>query len=127
MRQTIGGLAALFLGAGMLLLGHALLTTLLAVRGEEEAFGAGMIGAIGAVYYAGFFAGCLFLPAVIRRVGHIRMFSAAAGAIAAGSLAHGLLPDAWAWILIRLSTGFAMATMFTSCVTMNSASPMTIE
>jgi MFS family permease len=107
MRHTIAGLAALFLGAGLLLLGHGLLTTLLAVRGDLEGFDAALIGGIGAAYYLGFFSGCLFLPAVIRRVGHIRIFSAAAALIAAASLLHGLLPDAVAWLPVRFVTGVA--------------------
>ena len=57
MRHAIGGLAALLLGAGLLLLGHGMLTTLLAVRGEIEGFGAGLIGGIGTAYYLGFFSG----------------------------------------------------------------------
>ena len=80
MRHAIGGLAALLLGAGLLLLGHGMLTTLLAVRGEIEGFGAGLIGGIGTAYYLGFFSGCVLLPPLMRRVGHIRMF-AAAGAL----------------------------------------------
>ena len=92
MRHTIGGLAALFLGSGLLLLGHGMLTTLLAVRGELDGFGATLIGGIGTAYYAGFFSGCIFLPPLMRRVGHIRMFSAAGALVAAATLIHGLFP-----------------------------------
>ena len=112
MRHTIGGLAALFLGAGLLLLGHGLLQTLLAVRGEAEGFGAGLIGGIGTAYYLGFFTGCVLLPPLIRRVGHIRMFAAAGALIGAAALSHGLLPEVYVWIPVRFCTGFAMTTMF---------------
>ena len=112
MGHTIAGLAALLLGAGLLLLGHGMLTTLLAVRGEIEGFGAGLIGGIGTVYYLGFFSGCVLLPPLMRRVGHIRMFAAAGALIAASTLAQGLLVEPYAWLPIRYVTGFAMATVF---------------
>tara|TARA_R110002096_G_scaffold273441_2_gene467327 strand:- start:121 stop:1395 length:1275 start_codon:yes stop_codon:yes gene_type:complete len=112
MRHAIGGLAALLLGAGLLLLGHGMLTTLLAVRGEIEGFGAGLIGGIGTAYYLGFFSGCVLLPPLMRRVGHIRMFAAAGALVAASTLAQGLFVDAIAWLPIRYVTGFAMATVF---------------
>jgi MFS family permease len=112
MRHTIGGLAALLLGAGLLLLGHGMLTTLLAVRGEIEGFGALVIGAVGTTYYLGFFSGCVLLPPLMRRVGHIRMFSAAGALVAAAALAQGLLPVPEVWLPVRYVTGFAMATMF---------------
>ncbi|MCB9928590.1 MAG: MFS transporter [Alphaproteobacteria bacterium] len=112
MRHTIGGLAALFLGAGLLLLGHGLLTTLLAVRANLEGFPDTLIGGIGTAYYAGFFAGCVFLPPLMRRVGHIRMFSAAGALVAAAALGLGLFVEPWTWLPVRFCTGFAMATMF---------------
>ena len=112
MRHTIAGLAALFIGAGLLLLGHGLLTTLLAVRGNIEGFSPTLIGGIGTAYYAGFFGGCIFLPPLMRRVGHIRMFSAAGAMIAAATLIHGLFPEPYTWLLVRFVTGFAMTTIF---------------
>ena len=55
MRHTIGGLAALLLGSGLLLLGHGMLISLLSIRGNLEGFGAELIGGIGTAYYLGFF------------------------------------------------------------------------
>ncbi len=108
----MAGLATLFIGAGLLLLGHGLLTTLLAVRGNIEGFGPTLIGGIGTAYYAGFFGGCIFLPPLMRRIGHIRMFSAAGAMIAAATLIHGLVPELYAWLPVRFVTGFAMTTIF---------------
>ena len=82
MRHTIGGLAAL-------LLGHGMLTSLLSIRGNLEGFGTELIGGIGTAYYLGFFSWCVLLPPVMRRVGHIRMFSASAALSAPGSSAIG--------------------------------------
>ncbi|MGY9054396.1 MAG: MFS transporter [Alphaproteobacteria bacterium] len=112
MTHTIRGLMALLFGAGFLILGHSLLTTLLSVRGEIAGFGAMVIGGGGSAYYAGVFGGCMFLPPLMRRVGHIRMFSAGGALVAAAALSHGLLVAPEAWIPIRFVTGFAMATMF---------------
>ena len=112
MRQAIGALTALLFGVGLLLFGHAMLTTLLSVRAEIAGFGAGMIGGIGTAYYLGFFGGCIFLPPLMRRVGHIRMFSAASALVAAATLGFGLFVEPWVWLAVRLATGFAMATTF---------------
>jgi MFS family permease len=112
MTHTIRGLMALLLGAGLLILGHGLLTTLLSVRGEIAGFGATLIGGVGTAYYAGFFGGCMFLPPLMRRIGHIRMFSAAGALVAAASLIQGMLLDPGVWIAVRFVTGIAMATLF---------------
>ena len=112
MRHTIGGLAALLLGSGLLLLGHGMLISLLSIRGNLEGFGAELIGGIGTAYYLGFFGGCMLLPPVMRRVGHIRIFSASAALIGAAVLIMALVVDPWLWLPVRVLTGFAMATMF---------------
>ena len=111
-RQTVAGLAALFLGAGLLLLGHGMLQSLLSIRGDIEGFGATMIGGVGAAYYLGFFTGCIFLPQVMRRVGYIRTFSASGALVAGATLTLGLVVEPWAWLPVRASMGLAMATLF---------------
>ncbi len=111
-RKTIGGLAALFLGAGLLLLGHGLLQSLLSIRGNIEDFGAALIGGVGTAYYLGFFVGCILLPRVMRRVGHIRTFSASGAMVAGATLVLGLAVEPVTWLVVRGLMGLAMATLF---------------
>jgi len=72
------------------------------------------VGAVAASFSAGFMAGAWFAPDIVRQVGHIRAYSAAAAIYAAGILAMGLSFDAVAWGLFRMAQGAASAIMFTT-------------
>ena len=71
-----------------------------------------MIGAIASVYSAGFMAGALLSPALIRRVGNIRAFAAAAATGAVTVHMMGVALDPLAWAPLRLLQGAAFAVMF---------------
>lgn len=72
------------------------------------------VGAVAAAFSAGFMAGAWFAPDIVRQIGHIRAYSAAAAIYAAGILSMGLSFDAVAWALFRLAQGAASAVMFTA-------------
>ncbi len=72
------------------------------------------VGAVAAAFSAGFMLGAWFAPDIVRDVGHIRAYSAAAAIYAAGILAMGLNFDGVAWALFRFAQGAASAVMFTS-------------
>lgn len=72
------------------------------------------VGLVAAVFSAGFMLGAWFAPDVVRQVGHIRAYSAAAAIYAAGILGMALAFDPWAWGLLRFAQGAASAAMFTS-------------
>jgi len=72
------------------------------------------VGLVAASFSAGFMAGAWFAPDMVRQVGHIRAYSAAAAIYAVGILAMGLTFDAVAWALFRLAQGAASAVMFTA-------------
>ncbi len=92
-------------GLGVLLVGVGLLGTLLGVRATIASFTNVETGLIMAGYYAGYIAGTLLAPRIIRNVGHIRCFSAFAALAAAASLAFGLFVAPWAWLALRIVTG----------------------
>jgi MFS family permease len=92
-------------GLGVLLVGVGLLGTLLGVRATIASFTNVETGLIMAGYYAGYVAGTLLAPRIIRNVGHIRCFSAFAALAAAASLAFGLLVEPWAWLVLRVISG----------------------
>jgi MFS family permease len=72
------------------------------------------VGMVAAVFSAGFMLGAWFAPDIVRQIGHIRAYSAAAAIYAAGILSMGLAFDPVAWGLFRLFQGAASAVMFTS-------------
>lgn len=72
------------------------------------------VGAVAAAFSAGFMAGAWFAPDIVRQIGHIRAYSAAAAIYAAGILSMGLSFDPVAWALFRLLQGAASAVMFTA-------------
>ena len=92
-------------GLGILLAGVGLLGTVLGVRATTALFGNLEIGLIMAGYYAGYIAGTLFAPRLIRNVGHVRCFAAFAAMCAAASLGFGLLVNPIAWFVLRLLSG----------------------
>ena len=105
--------AALLLGTAILVAGSGLLNIFLPVRAEIEGFSTFEIGALGAVYFAGFILGCLSGPHLIRRVGHIRTFAVLSGAGAATVLALVFVIDPIAWAVLRLVIGFVISGLYT--------------
>ena len=110
---SIRPLLPLLIAAGILLAGNGLQGTLIALRGQQEGFSTGLIGIIGAAYFAGFFLGCMMITQMLRAVGHIRCFAALAAIAASGTLALVLFIDPVAWIALRFLIGFCFAGLFT--------------
>ncbi len=112
MRHTFTPIAALLLAVALLLMGNGLLGTLIPVRGELEDFSTISIGLLGSTYFLGFAAGCISASYLVRRVGHIRTFTAMASIVAAVSLAHGLIASPVPWWGMRAVTGFCFAVLY---------------
>lgn len=112
MLSLIGQVASLFLGIGILLVGNGFLGTLIGVRAALESFPTPVIGAVMSTYFLGFLAGTIRCPALIRRVGHIRVFAALAAAASIAAATHGLVVDPLAWALLRGVTGFSIAGLY---------------
>ena len=108
---SIRPLLPLLLAAGILLAGNGLQGTLIALRGQEEGFSTGLIGVIGAAYFAGFFFGCMTITQMLRAVGHIRAFAALAALAASGTLTLVLFLDPLLWVVVRFVIGFCFALM----------------
>lgn len=70
------------------------------------------VGLVAAVFSTGFMFGAWFAPDVVRRLGHIRSYAAAAAIYSAGILSMALAFDAYAWAGFRLAQGAASAVMF---------------
>lgn len=111
MGRTIRTLSALLLAAFLLIAGNGLQGTLIAVRGHAEGFSLPVIGLTMSAYYVGFIASCIVAPGVIKRVGHIRSFTAFASLASASALAYALVVEPAAWLALRVTTGFSLAAL----------------
>lgn len=112
MRAIIGSIGTLLVSAAVLLSGGGLLGTLIAVRAQLEGFPIVAIGLMTSAYSAGFVIGCLGTPFLVRRVGHIRVFSALSSLIAAAVLVHALFINVPVWIVLRIVAGFSFAGLY---------------
>ncbi|WP_102957791.1 MFS transporter [Mangrovicella endophytica] len=102
-------IAALLSSTFFLMVGAGLQGILLPVRGSIEGWSTYEIGWIGTGYAIAFTAGCLVIPRIVKRVGHVRVFASLAALLAIAVLLNGLVPHPTAWVLIRGVSGFALA------------------
>lgn len=102
----------LFLGLAFLMLGNGLQGTLVSWRANFEGFSSSTTGWIMTSYYLGFLAGSLLTNKLIRQVGHIRVFAALASLASTAVLVQILFIDPFAWIIMRLVTGFSFAGVY---------------
>lgn len=102
----------LFFGLGLIMIGNGLQGTLLGVRATMEGFDTATIGFIMSLYYLGFLGGSYYVPKLVSKVGHIRVFTALASLASTTVLLHGLYPEPWLWAIIRAFTGFAYAGLY---------------
>lgn len=112
MSQTLGPVAALLLGVFFLVTGSGLQNTLLPLRGAFEGFSAINLGILGSSYYLGFVIGCLVVPHLVRRSGHIRAFAALTSGVVATMLAHPVFIEPFVWFALRAVTGFCFAGLY---------------
>ena len=105
--------AALFLSALLLQLGLGGIVPLDAISGAELGFSEGEVGLLGSSHFFGFFIGCWWAPRLMGDVGHSRAFAAftASGTIAI--MAHTLSDDPYAWMIMRVLVGVAIAGCYT--------------
>jgi MFS family permease len=110
--KTLSAIAALLLSVFLLIGGNALIGVLTPLRASLDQFPDLAIGLLGSVYFAGMLAGTLATPAIVRRAGHIRAFSAF---VAVGVVSVILMP-AWVapapWMVSRGALGFVFAGIY---------------
>ncbi|MEM9278626.1 MAG: MFS transporter [Pseudomonadota bacterium] len=109
MLRHIFPLLALFSSAVFLIAGGGMQVVLLPIRGQMEGFTASQIGYIGTGWAIGFTLGCILVPHLVRRVGHVRTFGALAALLATVVLLNGLIIEAFTWIFLRALAGFCFA------------------
>lgn len=109
LRAALGPVTALLIGTFLLYAGYGLQATLVPLRADLEGFGRFAIGLIGSAYYVGFVLGCLFVPHLILRAGHIRAFATLMACVSAGVLAFPIILGSPQWILLRVAIGVCIS------------------
>lgn len=112
MIRIISGSWPLFFGFAIIMVGNGLQGILLGVRATLEGFDTVTIGLIMSLYYVGYLAGSFYVPKMVSRVGHIRVFTALASLASAAVLLPGLYLEEWFWALTRSLSGFAFAGLY---------------
>lgn len=102
-------IVSLLVSAFFLMAGAGLQGILLPVRGSMEGWSTYAIGLVGTGYAAGFTLGCLAVPPIVRRAGHVRTFSSLCAVLVIAVELFGLVVHPLVWIVIRALTGFALA------------------
>ncbi|MCX5516090.1 MFS transporter [Kaistia algarum] len=102
-------IAALLLGSALLLVAGGIHGLLLPIRGSIEGFTTTELGLIGTGWAVGFVLGCLIVPKIVRRVGHVRAYGVMASIASVAILLNLLFVSPWAWIGLRAFSGFCFA------------------
>ena len=110
--KALRGNRALLVGMALLTLGAGLQATLLGVRATLEGLSTFATGAVLAAYYVGFVFGSIAAPALVSRVGHIRVFAALTAMAAATILVQGVYFSAPAWAVLRAVSGVCFAGIY---------------
>ncbi|PIE15828.1 MAG: MFS transporter [Rhodobacterales bacterium] len=112
MLQVLKSSWALLLGMLFLMIGNGLQGTLLGVRGGMEQFSTLTMSVVMSAYFVGFLGGSHLTPALIRRVGHVRVFAALASFISAVLILYPALPYSVTWVLGRMVIGFCFSGVY---------------
>jgi len=107
--SSVVSIAALLAGSGLLLLAGGLHGLLLPLAGLAQGFSDASLGLLGAGWALGYMTGCLAVPVIVKRVGHVRSFGALASLAAITVLLNLLFMDAAVWIVLRAITGFCFS------------------
>ncbi|MEP0522338.1 MAG: MFS transporter [Hyphomicrobiales bacterium] len=100
---------ALISGSAFLMLAGGINGLILPIRGSAEGFSAFSLGLLGTGWALGYVVGCLQVPQIVTRVGHVRSFGVMAGVAVISVLLSLLIVHPGAWIPLRALAGFSVA------------------
>ncbi len=111
--RTLITLTSLLISTSLLLVGQGMQLTLLPLRATSNGLSDFLIGVSASAYFLGFVAGCLLIPRIIAKVGHIRSFAVLAAMMISAILSLEML-DGWLpWLLLRFLTGAIICGLYT--------------
>jgi MFS family permease len=102
----------LLLGVMLLMVGNGVQSSLLGIRGAAEGFTTFQLSIVMSAYFVGFLGGARLAPEMIRRVGHVRVFSAMGSMVSALLILYPLLVDWMAWSVMRVVLGFCFSGIY---------------
>jgi MFS family permease len=102
----------LLLGVMLLMVGNGVQGSLLGIRGALEGFSTFELSIVMSAYFLGFLGGSRLAPRMIRRVGHVRVFSALGSMISAVLILYPMMIDWTAWALMRVLIGFCFSGIY---------------
>lgn len=102
----------LLLGVMLLMVGNGVQGSLLGIRGALEGFSTFELSIVMSAYFLGFLGGSRMAPEMIRRVGHVRVFSALGSMISAVLALYPLMLDWQAWAVMRVLIGFCFSGVY---------------
>ena len=102
----------LFVGMLFLMVSNGLLATLLTLRATSLGFSDSSIGLMQSAYPVGSLLGCLIVPRLIVRVGHVRIFAALASLASTAALIYLVTDDLWIWSAMRLLSGICFSGLY---------------
>jgi MFS family permease len=111
--SPIIAVGAIIWGIVLLQGGMGLLTAVLPLQMDIAGFTSTEIGIMSAGFSGGFLLGCVYAPGLIRRIGHIRAFSAFATILSALTLAFAIDTSLFLWTAVRLISGICFAGLLT--------------
>lgn len=102
----------LFLGILLLMVGNGMQGTLLGIRGGIEGIPTFQMSVAMSGYYAGFLLGSLSVPALIKNVGHVRVFAALGSMISSVLVLYSVEPNWIWWTILRLIIGYCFCGVY---------------
>ena len=102
----------LLLGVMLLMVGNGVQGSLLGIRGALEGFSTFQLSIVMSAYFVGFLGGSRLAPEMIRRVGHVRVFSALGSMISAVLILYPMLLDWISWSAMRVLIGFCFSGIY---------------
>lgn len=105
-------LKSILLGLAFLGIGNAFSNILVPIRAVFLKFDSVTIGFLVSLYYTGFLFGCVYMPKIVKRVGHIRAFILGAAVLGISTLGYSI-SDHWQfWLLFRFLSGSCIAGIY---------------
>lgn len=105
-------IGTLIVATSLVQLANGFFNTFLSLRLTVENFGPALTGIVLSAYFVGFTIGAVGSGRVIRRVGHIRAYTAFAGMVVVATAAMPLLDSPYAWIACRMLIGVGCVGLF---------------
>jgi MFS family permease len=112
MTQVLTTVSTLLISVFILLVGHGLQLTIAPLYAAELGWTNSDISFLGSAYYAGFVFGCLTIPRLVSKVGHIRVFAVMTGAATGALLVLSIIDSKVVWMGARMLTGWTFAGLY---------------